>query len=80
MESIVARPVCVESIEDEDRVFGICSCGSTWSVAHEDVVPLRGRWYDALVMKCRSCGAVVQAVFDVTPFFQPATFAWVRSA
>lgn len=76
----MARPVRVASVEEEEHVLGVCPCGSSWALAHEEVVPVRGRWYDALVMKCRTCGSVCRAVFDITPFFEPVSLAWARSA
>jgi hypothetical protein len=70
----------VGSIEEEDAVLGTCACGNSWIVAGEEVAPIRGRWYDALVVRCGGCGLVRRAVFDVTSFFSPPTHAWVAAA
>lgn len=70
----------VRSIEEEDAFLGACECGSAWVVAGEEVVPLRGNWYDALVVRCSQCGFVRSAVFDVTAFFEPPTHAWAMAA
>lgn len=72
--------VSVRSIEEEDAFLGTCDCGSNWAVACEEVAPLRGHWYDALVVRCRTCGVVRSAVFDVTSFFEPPTHAWAMAA
>jgi hypothetical protein len=75
----VASPVCVNSIDEEDHLLGQCSCGRPWRLLAEDVAPIRGRWFDALVMGCSDCGDRRRAVFDVSAFFEPRTSAWVRA-
>jgi hypothetical protein len=64
------------SIEDEEAVLGICECGADWSLMSEHVIPLRGRWYDSLVVACPICGRYRRAVFDITSFFVPAPKVW----
>ena len=76
----VDKPLAVDSIEDEDRALGACGCGGAWSLASEDVAPIHGHWYDALVVRCNQCGEHRRAIFDVTPFFTPPTHAWTRAA
>ena len=75
----VDSPVRVTSIDDEDRLLGACSCGRPWCLLAEDVAPIRGRWFDALVVGCPDCGGRVRAIFDVTAFFEPQTSAWARA-
>jgi hypothetical protein len=74
----VARAVEVPSIDAEDELLGCCECGGKWLVRAEDVAPIRNHWYDALVVACSRCGRCRRAVFDVTAFFSPPTYAWVR--
>lgn len=62
-------PISVRSIAEEDRHLGACPCGGSWKLAAEDVVPLGGRWYDALVMKCQRCGDYGRGIFDITSFY-----------
>jgi hypothetical protein len=70
-----AIPV-VESIAQEDALISSCRCGGVWALAAEDVVPLDGRWFDCLVLRCRSCGQHGSGVFDVTAFFEPRPRVW----
>lgn len=70
------RVLVVQSVDEEDVVLGACPCGSRWTIAGEEVAPVRHRWYDALVVRCSNCGQVRRAVFDITPFFDPPTHAW----
>lgn len=74
----MVSPVRVGSVDEEDAILGNCSCGSGWSLAAEQVVPIRNRWYDALVVRCVRCGDVRSALFDITPFFEPPSRAWLR--
>lgn len=75
----MASPICVRSVEEEDAVLGRCRCGQRWALAAEDVVPLRGRWYDALVLRCVYCGSSHNALFDITAFFEPPSHAWLNA-
>jgi len=70
----------VNSVDDEDAQLGVCACGSGWALAAEEVAPIRGRWYDALVVRCRGCGSVRRAVFDITSFFEPPSHAWLEAS
>lgn len=71
-------PVCVTSIDEEDRLLGECSCGRPWRLLSEEVAPISGRWFDALVVGCPDCGSRRRAIFDVSAFFSPPTSAWAR--
>jgi hypothetical protein len=75
----MTSPLRVLSIDEEDTILGNCRCGSDWAVASEDVVPVQHRWYDALVVRCDSCGSVQRAVFDNTAFFEPRIRAWLHA-
>lgn len=75
----MASPVRVRSVDEEDAILGRCRCGSRWALAAEEVAPLRSRWYDALVVRCVSCGAVQRALFDITAFFEPPSHAWLQA-
>jgi len=75
-----SRAIAVASIEEDDQLLGQCSCGSTWRMVSEDVVPISKRWYDALVVRCFYCGASRRAIFDITSFFVPESWAWARLA
>jgi hypothetical protein len=72
--------VVVESVDEEDAVLGRCVCGCGWSVVGEEVAPVRDHWYDALVVRCVGCGQVRRKIFDITPFFEPPTHAWIGIA
>jgi hypothetical protein len=74
----MVRPILVDSVDAEDRALGACACGGSWTLASEDVAPIGGRWFDALVVRCGRCGEHSRAVFDVTTFFEPPTHAWAR--
>jgi uncharacterized Zn finger protein len=74
----VNEAVVVQSVDEEDAVLGACACGQAWHLAAEEVVPIRNRWYDALVVRCSACGEVRRAVFDITAFFEPPSRAWLR--
>lgn len=74
------KPIAVDSIDEEDHALGECACGGAWSLASEDVAPIHGHWYDALVVRCTGCGDSRRAIFDVTRFFTPPTHAWARAA
>jgi len=71
-------PIQVDSLSEEDQLLGSCPCGGGWTVAYEDVVPLAGRWFDSLVVKCCECGYYLRALFDVTRFFEAKSWAWSR--
>lgn len=71
--------VRVTSIDEEDEHLGRCECGGDWRVRAEDVVPLNGRWYDAVVVVCQTCGRANRAVFDVTQFFVPNPGVWAST-
>ena len=75
----MASPVRVCSVDEEDAILGLCRCGNRWALVAEEVVPLRSRWYDALVVRCVSCGSVQRALFDITAFFQPYSHAWLEA-
>lgn len=77
---MASRAIVVASVDEEDRLLGHCSCGSAWRLVSEDVVPIWNRWYDALVLRCTSCGTSRRAIFDVTSFFVPQSWAWVGAA
>jgi hypothetical protein len=66
-------------VEEEDRVMGACSCSGRWTLAGETVRPVRGRWLDWLFVKCESCGAREDFLFDITTFFVPLTSAWTSN-
>lgn len=66
------------SVAHEDVLLGTCECGGSWRLSYEEVVPLSGRWFDAIVMRCATCGEYRRAVFDITSFFEPPTLAWSR--
>lgn len=66
----------VPNVEDEDLLMGKCECGGSWALAAEEVVPVRLRWYDSLVMTCRSCRQHRRYLFDITPFFDPRPGVW----
>src|SRR5206468_6806476 len=68
--------VTVNSIAEEDSHLGKCECGGAWSLASEDVLPLHGRWLDALVMRCDLCARYRRGLFDITSFFHPPTRSW----
>lgn len=68
----------VDTVEDEDRAMGSCSCSGRWKLAGEAVRPVRGRWLDRLSVKCEACGSRRTFVFDITTFFVPQTTAWTR--
>ena len=70
--------VTVGTIEEEDRVMGMCSCSGRWRLDGEAVRPLRGRWLDRLSMKCEACASRRTFVFDITRFFVPRTKVWTR--
>ena len=72
--------VVVKSVDEEDAVLGRCACGCGWAVIGEEVAPVRDHWYDALVVRCVGCGQVRREIFDITPFFEPPTHAWVGIA
>ncbi len=72
------QPIPVSSLTDEDQFLGFCRCGGAWILAHEEVLPLIGRWYDSLVVRCGRCGSYSRAIFDITRFFEPKTWAWSR--
>jgi hypothetical protein len=76
---MVVTPVIVASIEEEDAVLGTCECGGSWRLASEDVVPVRDRWYDAVIMQCDACSGVNRRLFDITSFFAPRGRAWSRT-
>jgi hypothetical protein len=81
LDSDVARGVySVASVDDEDAALGKCPCGDRWLLAAEEVVPLSGRWYDALVVRCAGCGRTKRGVFDISSFFEPPTLAWSRQS
>jgi hypothetical protein len=69
--------VVVRSVDEEDAYLGTCGCGAPWRLIAEEVAPVRSRWYDALVVGCRSCGGTRRAVFDITGFFDPPSHAWL---
>jgi hypothetical protein len=71
-------PIPVASLDEEVLQLGCCSCKRKWRLACEDVIPLSGHWYDALILTCPSCGLVKRAIFDITPFFDPRGRAWTR--
>lgn len=72
--------MAVLSVDEEDEILGACDCGRAWALAGEMVAPVRGHWYDALVVRCLGCGQVRRAIFDITAFFEPPTHAWVEVA
>ncbi len=72
--------VQVKSVDEEDLLLATCKCGGEWDLAAEDVVPINGRWVDALVVRCRECGCFDRALFDITSFFTPPTLAWTSYA
>jgi hypothetical protein len=77
-ELVHLTPILVDSLMDEEQHLGSCPCGGGWTVALEDVVPVAGRWFDSLVVACRGCGNHRRAIFEVTKFFTPPTWAWSR--
>jgi len=71
-------PVAVLSVEEEEALVAPCrKCGaSAVVVVSEDLWPIAGRWYDALVFRCDACRAVAPWVFDITAFYEPAPGLW----
>lgn len=73
----MVRPIpVVHSIAQEDDLLSQCPCGGSWALAAESVIPLEGRWFDCLVLRCQACGRHDRGVFDVTPFFEPRPKVW----
>lgn len=66
----------VRSVADEERRMGSCPCGGAWAVAAEDIVPLHGRWFDSLVVRCSHCGHTKPFLFDISSFFVPVARVW----
>lgn len=71
------RAVRVDSVDEEEAVIGVCDCGSaTRATVSEELLPIRARWYDSLVLRCNGCGQFVARVFDVTSFYEPRPGVW----
>jgi hypothetical protein len=69
--------VRVDSIEEEEAAIGVCHCGSARrATVSEEMLPIRSRWYDSLVLRCQHCGSFVARVFDVTSFYEPRPGIW----
>lgn len=68
----MARPIRVNSVAEEENLIVPCVCGGrVLETASDEVALVRGRWFDALVVVCASCGRTTPWLFDITSFFEP---------